>query len=216
MNKHDALIFDVDGTLWDAAHVSAHGWNKALAGIGLPARVTTDDIRSVSGRPFAQCVEALLPGLRSTHETLLESLEREERAAFDTLAGELYEGVAGGFPRLAAVYPLFVVSNCPDWYLDTFLRVTGFGRYLAGYDCHGISGMSKGEMLESMRQSHRITRGVYVGDTQSDRDAAEAAGLEFAFVRYGFGRAGVGHADAGLSFGSFDEAVEHFLAAPGG
>ena len=59
----DALIFDLDGTLWDAAAASTYGWNLALEELGLPQRVTVDGIRSVSGRPFPQCVETLLPEL---------------------------------------------------------------------------------------------------------------------------------------------------------
>lgn len=228
MEKYDALIFDIDGTLWDAAHVSAHGWNLALVEMGLSPRVTADDIRSVSGNPFARCVEILLPQLHPAPASLLKSLERQERLAFDTVAAELYEGVAEGIPRLAEAYPLFVVSNCPDWYLEKFVNATGFGRHLTGRDCHGLSGVSKREMLEAMRRTHRLDQAVYVGDTQGDRDAAEAAGLDFAFVRYGFGTLegpAVGGSPwaaplrcdgACRSFDSFSLLVEHFMAARAG
>jgi len=188
--KYSDLIFDVDGTLWDAARVSSHGWNLALAEMGLASRVTVDDIRSVSGNPFPMCVEILLPELHPVSQMLLESWERQERTAFDTIAGELYEGVAEGLPRLAEAYPVFLVSNCPDWYLERFLEVTGFGRYLSGRDCHGLSGVSKREMLLGMRRRHGIEQGVYVGDTQGDRDAALGAGLDFVLAGYGFGALG--------------------------
>lgn len=32
---YDALIFDLDGTLWDAAAASTYGWNLALQEMGL-------------------------------------------------------------------------------------------------------------------------------------------------------------------------------------
>jgi beta-phosphoglucomutase-like phosphatase (HAD superfamily) len=32
----EALIFDLDGTLWDAAAASTYGWNLALEELGLP------------------------------------------------------------------------------------------------------------------------------------------------------------------------------------
>ena len=45
----DGLVFDLDGTLWDAAAASTLGWNLALEEMGAVSRVTVDDIRSVSG-----------------------------------------------------------------------------------------------------------------------------------------------------------------------
>ena len=230
--EYNALIFDVDGTLWDAARVSSYGWNLALAEMGLASRVTVDDIRSVSGNPFPTFVEILLPELHPVPRSLLESLERQERVAFDTIAGDLYDGVAEGLPRLAEVYPVFLVSNCPDWYLERFLDVTGFGRYLSGRDCHGLSGVSKREMLLRMRRRNGIERGVYVGDTLGDSDAALGAGLDYVLAGYGFGaqesvrtgdcfepadaRTGDVCTPAAVAacpaFDSFHRLVDHFLA----
>jgi phosphoglycolate phosphatase len=204
---YDALIFDLDGTLWDAAAASTYGWNLALEELGLSSRVTVDGIRSVSGKPFPLCVETLLPGLHPASEALLEALESHERLGIETIAGVLYEGVAEGLPRLAGAYRLFVVSNCPDWYLGEFLRVTGLGEHLSGYDCHGSSGTGKAEMLADMRDRYGLGRAAYMGDTQGDWDAAEAAGMDFVFIRYGFGAA----EPPGLSFDNFGELVDYFL-----
>ncbi len=207
---HDALIFDLDGTLWDAAAASTLGWNLALEELQLPYRVTVDGIRSVSGNPFPRCVEILLPELHPASMALLSSLEAQERTGIERLAGVLYEGVAVGIALLAASHPLFIVSNCPGWYLEEFLRFSGFTRYLRGYDCHGLSGVGKAEMLAEMVRRFRLARPVYVGDTRGDRDAARQAGVEFAFAGYGFGST-VGE---GLSFAAFAELVGHFLPGP--
>jgi phosphoglycolate phosphatase len=184
----DALIFDLDGTLWDAAAASTYGWNLALEELGLPQRVTVEGIRSVSGRPFPQCVETLLPELSPVPDSTLELLESRERTGIELIAGELYEGVGDSLPRLAARYPLFVVSNCPDWYLDEFFRHTGLRAHFTGWDCYGLSGIAKSGMLNNLAATHRLAKAVYVGDTEGDRDAAAQAGMDFVFVRYGFGR----------------------------
>jgi phosphoglycolate phosphatase len=205
--KYDALIFDLDGTLWDAAAASAHGWNLALAELGLTERVTVDGIRSVSGSPFHRCIEILLPGLHPAPEALVKALDRAERMGLEAMGGVLYPGVAEGVPRLAGSYRLFVVSNCPGWYLDEFLRFSGLGEHLSGYDCHGSSGLGKSEMLAGLCETHAIGRAVYTGDTRGDQQAAASAGMDFAFARYGFGTV----EDAALSFGSFGGLVEHFL-----
>jgi phosphoglycolate phosphatase len=204
----DALIFDLDGTLWDAAAASTYGWNLALKEMGLPQRVTVDGIRSVSGRPFPECVETLLPELSPAPATALELLEARERTGIELMAGELYPGVADGLTGLARCFPLFVVSNCPGWYLEEFFRHTGLEGRFTGWDCHGLSGIPKSGMLLNLAASHRLTRAVYVGDTQGDQTAAQGAGMDFVFVRYGFGRVD----GDGLSFGDFGELAAHYLA----
>ncbi len=204
----DALIFDLDGTLWDAAAASAYGWNLALDELGLSRRVTIDGIRSVSGRPFPQCVETLLPELFPAPAPTLELLEARERTGIELMAGVLYDGVADGLSRLDGRYPLFLVSNCPGWYLEEFFRVTGLRDRFTGWDCHGSSGIAKSGMLLNLAATHRLEHAVYVGDTQGDRESAEQAGVDFAFVRYGFGRV----EGAPLSFAGFGELVSHYLA----
>ena len=104
----DALIFDLDGTLWDAAAASTYGWNLALEEMGLPQRVTVDGIRSVSGRPFPQCVDILLPELSpGPRREVLESLEAGERTGIELMAGVLYDGVAAGpVPPRGALPPV--------------------------------------------------------------------------------------------------------------
>jgi phosphoglycolate phosphatase len=203
----DALIFDLDGTLWDAAAASTYGWNLALEELGLPQRVTVDGIRSVSGQPFPRCVEILLPELYPASQLVLELLEARERTGIELMAGVLYEGVRDGLADLAGPYPLFLVSNCPTWYLEEFFRVTDLRPRFVGWDCHGMSGIPKAGMLRSLAGAHRLSHAVYVGDTHGDREAAGGAGMDFAYVRYGFGRL----EGVPLSFTEFGGLVAHFL-----
>ena len=72
----------------------------------------------------------------------------------------------------------------------------------------GLSGIAKSGMLLNLAATYRLGHAVYVGDTQGDRESAEQAGMEFAFVRYGFGRV----EDAALSFSDFGGLVSHYLA----
>jgi phosphoglycolate phosphatase len=205
--KPDALIFDLDGTLWDAAAASAAGWTQALEEMGVPRRVDIAGIRSVSGTPFSQCVETLLPEFNPVSKSTLRLLDAGERAGIEALGGVLYTGVADGLHRLAAVFRLFLVSNCPDWYLAVFLRRDDLRECFTAWDCHGSSGMSKPAMLQRLSKRFRLGHAVYVGDTQGDRDAARDAGMEFALVRYGFGCANA----PDLAFDDFDDLVSHYV-----
>ncbi len=205
--KYDALIFDLDGTLWDAAPASTEGWNRALAQLRLPVKLTPPEIRSVAGNPTPRCFEILLPALCPMDEAVFGLFERREREAVEALGGTLYEGVAAGVQRLASRYPLFLVSNCLEWYLDFFLRFSGLQLHFTGWDCHGCSGQGKAGMFRGLVDKHGLRSPLYVGDTQGDGDASAAAGLDFAFARYGFGQA----TGWTMAFDSFAELVDHFL-----
>lgn len=214
VRRPDALVFDLDGTLWDAAAASAEGWNRALELLGFVDRVTVDDIRSVSGNPFERCAAILLLQLGPPADSLLRSLEAHERAVIERIGGTLYAGVTEGLRLLAEMYPLYVVSNCPEWYLEAFLRTSGLRGRFCGWDCHGASRLPKAEMLANLVRGHELLTAVYLGDTQGDREAAEAAGMTFVHAGYGFGDLDEGHitADAGSGNGAPVRVVETFTA----
>jgi phosphoglycolate phosphatase len=207
LDRPDALIFDLDGTLWDAAEPTAKGWNCALAELGAQTRVTVEGIRSVAGTPFKGCVEILVPELCPPSDTTLRTIDVCEEEALLESGGTLFLGVEAGLERLVAHYPLYLVSNCQDWYIDLFFEKTGLGRYFAGGDCNGWSGLPKGDMLRRLAERQALKRPVYVGDTQGDHDSAYEAGMSFVLARYGFGSV----QEKVLGFESFEELVDHYL-----
>ena len=184
----DAVMFDIDGTLWNASSASARGWNLGLAQLGVPAKVTAEQIATVAGSPYEKCVEALLPGMRVRHRGLLEALSDCERASVERDGGTFYDGALEAVSRLAREFDVFLVSNCQDWYLELFLGFSGLGPLLSGVDCHGRSGLSKSKMLSQMKRAYSLAAPVYVGDTASDEAAARTAGITHIHVSWGFGR----------------------------
>jgi len=206
LSRPDALVFDIDGTLWDAAEPTACGWNRALERLGVVTRVTVEGIRSVAGTPFLGCVQTLIPELPEPGEEELRAIDEAERRELLGSPGTLFPGVEAGLKMLSDMYPLFLVSNCQDWYLELFLESTGLRRLFTGADCNGISGLPKGAMLQRLRQGHGLQRAVYVGDTEGDHRAAAMAGMDFAFARYGFGSL----LEPVLEFQSFHALREHY------
>jgi len=206
-SRPDALIFDLDGTLWDAAAPTVRGWNDALAELGAQTRVTVEGIRSVAGTPFEGCVEILVPELCPPSATTLYTIDVREAEALTESGGSLFAGVREGLEKLSEEYPLYLVSNCQDWYLDLFYDKTGLKRHFAGADCNGWSGLPKRDMLRGLAEGRGLERAVYVGDTQGDHDSAREAGMSFALARYGFGSV----SERVVGFDSFQELVGHFL-----
>jgi phosphoglycolate phosphatase len=199
--KHDAVIFDIDGTLWDASRASAKGWNSGLAKLGIDKKVSPGQMRRVAGNPYEKCVDILLPGLRFNYPGLIQTLNDYEMAAVKTKGGEFFNGVIIGVQELSRDFKVFLVSNCQEWYLNLFLDFSGLKPALAGFDCHGLSGLPKNKMLSRIKSKYFLNNPVYVGDTASDETAAKLAGIDYVYVAWGFGKPGRGT----QTVGSFTE-----------
>ena len=185
---YDAVIFDIDGTLWNASSANAKGWNLGLEELGMHQRVNAKQIESVSGNTYERCMDILLPGERINHPELLYVFTKHETRVVATDGGVFYNGVVRGIIRLAQDYRVFLVSNCPEWYLNLFLQFSQLGPVLSGVDCHGMSGLPKDEMLRRITRDHSLKNPVYVGDTANDEKAAALAGITFIHVAWGFGK----------------------------
>lgn len=53
----------------------------------------------------------------------------------------------------------------------------------------GRTGKGKGENIRLLMERNRVTRAVYVGDTQGDENAARFAEIPFIYAAFGFGKA---------------------------
>ncbi|PKL48720.1 MAG: hypothetical protein CVV42_08740 [Candidatus Riflebacteria bacterium HGW-Riflebacteria-2] len=203
--KHDAVIFDIDGTLWNASQASATGWNAGLAKLNIDIKITVEQIESVAGNPYEKCVDILLPGLRERYPNLLETLNTCEIEVVKTAGGIFYAGVLEGIKTIADSYRIFLVSNCQDWYMKLFLQFSGLEPLLTGYDCHGMSEQPKHEMFARLISRFALKNPVYVGDTAGDERAAHLAGIDFIHAAYGFGSLTTGT----VSCPSFPAVVVH-------
>ena len=111
-----------------------------------------------------------------------------------------------GTKALADRYPLFLISNCQDWYLAAFWKHIPVERYFRSSDCHGSSGVSKAEMIIDTVAKNGLQSPIYIGDTEWDERASESAEVGFGYAEYGFGEA----RNPDLRFQSFAAIVKWF------
>lgn len=186
----DALIFDVDGTLWDSRIPVGEAWNAVIEQeTGAPVDLSPARLSGLFGKTVREITDEVLPHLTQ------EQRDAVARACFDYenkyLAqhpGTLYPGVADALAILAQRWPLYVVSNCQSGYIDVFLQSTGLKPCIRGHLCHGDTGRSKGETIRMLIKQEGLSSPVYVGDTQGDADACAQAGIPMIWASYGFGR----------------------------
>jgi phosphoglycolate phosphatase len=187
--RADALIFDLDGTLWDTTAVCARAWNQVLTRLGIARpEITEAEVRAVTGRPHREAVRSAFAELSEEQiDRIARETELEDNRAIAEHGGELYAGVREHVPQLCARLPLMIVSNCQRGYIEVFLQTSGLAGCFADFECWGNTGRSKGENLRAVIARAAARQPVFVGDTEGDALAARENGVPFVHTSYGFG-----------------------------
>ena len=162
----DAIIFDMDGTLWDAIDTYAEIWNMAFERDGVQRHITRNDLLSLIGTPIDDILRHFVPADRV--EGLLQTIAQLVVTELPRLGGKLYDGVQEGIARLSQHYKLFMLSNCDELELPIFVRYAGIEEYITDTLAYGNTRLRKAENMQLLARKHNLRHPVYVGDTNGD------------------------------------------------
>lgn len=190
--SNNAIIFDMDGTMWDTTEAILPVWNSVLKKYSSETskQINKAEMDSYMGKTLEQIVQLSLPELdiRRSLEILGECCKTECKSLEENGA-IIYPNLIETLKNLKEKYTLLIVSNCQDGYIQAFLTHYRLWDVFADIEFAGRTGKTKGENIKLIMERNCIDKAVYVGDTQSDFDAAKFAGTEFIFAEYGFGKA---------------------------
>lgn len=184
--RYDALIFDLDGTLWDSNESCVGGWNGVLEKLNYKDRITVSGMNKITGKPVSECIDILLPGIKQQYENITELITNSEKEAIEKSGAFIYPDVKEKIIELSNCFKIFIVSNCQESYLLKFIDYSGLGPVLSGWDCYGSSGTEKHLMISKIKEISNIEKAVYIGDTDFDKESAELSGSDFIQLTYGF------------------------------
>ncbi len=207
MSLYEALIFDLDGTLWDSSSPVILAWNTVLDKHHLKT-FTAEELRQCMGLTDEEIFRRHFPDLtREQQKKIAEECLKSEVEVLRRMHGDLYPGVREGLEKLSRMYKLFLVSNCQSVYLKQFYETSQLGKLFLDQECYGNTGHPKADNIKAVIKRNKLTSSAYIGDTSGDESASRTAGIDFYHVAYGFGSP----AGTCLSFESFDRLVEFFI-----
>lgn len=198
------VIFDLDGTLWDAAAIVAESWNIVLEKeLGKPNALTRDDIMCNMGKTMTEIADinfGFLP--EKERYELAHKCEEFENAYITERGAILFEGVEETLAKLKDMgVRMAVVSNCQEGYIKAFLDSMDMWKYFVDYEEWGRTFLPKSGNIRLVMERNNEDNGIYVGDIQKDCDSAHEAGVPCIWAAYGFGEI----SDAEGVINSFDE-----------
>lgn len=188
--NNKGIIFDLDGTLWDASAQVVPAWNNVLKRHSeLDKQITIDDMRGFMGKRIEVIAEIIFPRMDyEKRNKILEACCNEEQIYLREHGGILYPKLEDTLKLLAQDYSLYIVSNCQDGYVQAFLDYHKLWSYFKDIEMSGRTGKCKGENIKIIIERNEICNSVYVGDTNNDLEGAEYAGIPFIYAAYGFGQ----------------------------
>lgn len=187
---YDSLIFDLDGTLWDStdgvltAFLEVLGFHSEIKDI-----VTKEKLQSFFGLPLDDIAKKLFLSVEPEHAiaVMKECCENECKYLAKN-NGKIYEGLVDIFTRLHKNYPLFIVSNCQEGYIQCFLEANKeLVPLIDDFEYPGRSGKLKADNIRMIIERNHLTAPLYIGDTIMDAESCREAGVPFCFAAYGFG-----------------------------
>lgn len=186
----DAVILDVDGTLWDSTGIVARAWIKALREAGIEdVEVTSDRLKGLFGKTMDVIADELLPETEAEkrYQIMDVCCVYEHEALLEDPCHICYDGVIETIKELSAMTDVCIVSNCQAGYIELFLEKTGLFDYVKDIECFGNNGNTKDENIRLLVERNGFEHPIYVGDTMGDMQASDGAGVPFVWASYGFG-----------------------------
>ena len=186
-----AVIFDLDGTLWDATGRSCAIWNRVLdKHEGITFRMTQERLATLMGKTMPEIGEELFPAMdEEARMKIVDEFGDEEVIYLREHGARVYDGMEDTLAALIKDYDLYIVSNCQDGYVPAFMHAHGVEKYIRDIEMSGRTGLDKGRNIRLLMERNGITEAVYVGDTEGDEKATRFAGIPFIWAAYGFGKA---------------------------
>ena len=184
-----AVIFDLDGTMWDASETVTDAFNIRLAQMGIQRRITVEEMVGQMGRTLEEIASVFFGSVDPENAVnIMRSCTDYENQYIKTAGGRVYPGLERTLEGLKEDgWGVICVSNCQSGYIESFIDYLGLDGVFDDIECWGNTGLGKAENIKLVIQRNHVNKAVYVGDTMGDYNSALEAGADFIHAAYGYG-----------------------------
>ena len=141
--KQEAILFDLDGTLWDSSREVLLCWNRVLRPLG--RQITEPELAALMGLAPKEIGDAQFPDLTPQERYALTDVCLASEPPYLYEAGaRLYPRVRETLRELKKRYFIGLVSNCTEDYAQAFLHAHGLSAFFDDHETAGRTGLDKG------------------------------------------------------------------------
>ena len=132
----EAILFDLDGTMWNSEEEVCNTWNQVVAKHPECRKgpITLEELKGCFGLPMTKIAEKLFSEVSSKEQQIImDECCELENSYLNEHGAKLYPKLEETLMELKKKYKLFVVSNCQQGYIESFMDIcqmeTGFLQY---------------------------------------------------------------------------------------
>ena len=187
--KTDGIIFDIDGTLWNAVPGVTAAWNEEIERQGYSYHLTVEMMQPLFGQKantFGDVLFSDLPA-EDRHRLAYDCAYSQVESLRHNGKSIVYDGVKETLDRLAEHYPLYIVTNADERYVELLKDYAKIRPYITDYECDRGINHTKADNIRLIIERNGLKTPIYVGDTSLDQNSAQEAGAIFIWASYGFG-----------------------------
>ena len=114
-----SLIFDLDGTLWDTTEQVSIVWNNVAKKYNI--EIEKFSIKSIMGLTTSEIISKLFNNDIELGKSFINDCQESENEYLSMHGGNIYVNTISTIKKLVKKFDLYIVSNCQDGYIQSFL-----------------------------------------------------------------------------------------------
>ena len=143
-----AIIFDLDGTLWDTSIEIEQVWKEVAENYNI--KINQEKIKQIMGFTKDEIIEYLFKGNSEEVNEFITKCQENENKYLKKNGGHIYKNTIKTIKDLSNNYNLYIVSNCQSGYIEAFLEHYSIEKYFKDYECSGNTGLSKEKNIKGL------------------------------------------------------------------
>ena len=128
------IIFDLDGTLWDSRKQISIAWNNVLKNLKYDIQFSSEELSNVMGLSNTEIL-VYLKNKGIKNKDFLHLCQQEEVVVLSNQGATLFPNVIKCIKSLAKKHNLYIVSNCQNGYIESFLNFYHLTEYFKDFLC---------------------------------------------------------------------------------